>query len=66
VNYKCPECGNPLLKVFPSAFSPLNQEQFDSIKAGDFVCKSGCKGTRGNNGLRYYWKYELQMEDYSI
>jgi hypothetical protein len=59
--YKCPECGQPLLRVRRSASSPLNEEQFDAVKAGDYVCEV-CRGTRGKSGMRYYWKHEIEAE----
>lgn len=58
--HNCPGCKNPLSEVKQSHSQILNQYQFDAIKAGDYVCKSGCKGRRAKkNGWRYYWEYEL-------
>lgn len=54
----CPSCGSELQKVFQSVNSPLNEHQFDLIKAGDYYCNK-CKGTRGETGYKYYWEYEL-------
>ncbi|HSZ58578.1 MAG TPA: hypothetical protein VK797_23120 [Tepidisphaeraceae bacterium] len=38
--------------------SPLNREQFDASKAGDFYCET-CPGNRGRTHYRYFWKKEL-------
>jgi len=57
--YNCPKCGYPLIKVVKSDWSMLNEEQFRTMKAGDYVCEAGCKGDRGKSGLRYYWEREL-------
>ena len=60
--YNCPKCNNLLDKVFQSSPQMLNNEQFDAIKAGDYVCKSGCIGDRAKkNDMRYYWEYELKV-----
>ncbi len=58
-NYNCPDCNNKLEKVIQSENSPLNKEQFDSVRAGDYFCRI-CPGTRGKSGFRYYWGYELK------
>lgn len=55
--YKCPKCGE-LLYIVRESSGYLNEEQFDSIRAGDYYCKS-CKGNRGKSGYRYYWENEL-------
>ncbi len=57
--FKCPDCGKPLEKVRQSATSPLNAEQFDAMKAGDFFCDACPSNERGNAQLRYFWKREL-------
>jgi uncharacterized protein YbaR (Trm112 family) len=56
---KCPECRNPLEEVKYNSSSVLNEEQFMSIRAGDYYCKN-CNGTRGKTGYKYFWKRELE------
>jgi predicted RNA-binding Zn-ribbon protein involved in translation (DUF1610 family) len=56
--FLCPKCGKLLKRVRQSAYSMLNRDQFDSVKAGDYYCDS-CKGERGKDGMRYFWKHEL-------
>ena len=59
--YDCPKCGGKLNLVTQSSKSPLNEEQFDSIKAGDYYCDK-CEGDRGKKTRhRYYWKRELEI-----
>lgn len=55
---KCPECKNELFPVLQDRSSPLNYEQFESVRAGDYYCEN-CTGSRGNSGYRYFWKKEL-------
>lgn len=59
--FYCPKCGLELIPVVQSFNSPLNREQFESVKAGDYYCLN-CKGNRGNTGYRYYWEKELKNE----
>lgn len=59
IKYNCPECKHPLCRVVQSHSGKLNQDQFDAVKAGDYVCEAGCRGGRGKSGLRYYWEREL-------
>jgi hypothetical protein len=56
--YKCPKCGKPLTRVRQREPKMLNDDQFDSIKAGDYFC-AGCNGDRGKRGLLYFWEHEL-------
>lgn len=59
--YNCPECNHPLSRAVPTGGSlALSEGQFEAIKAGDWYCDAGCKGTRGKSGLRYYWESELK------
>lgn len=54
----CPDCGKPLEKVrYRGGY--LNEDQFDSIRAGDWYCTS-CKGDRSATGYRYFWDRELR------
>ena len=59
MNFKCPDCGKLLQEVRQSENSPLNREQFDASKAGDFFCDSCPSNDRGHAPLRYFWKSEL-------
>ena len=54
----CPRCGKPLKRVRYPSGSMLNEDQFDSQRAGDWYCES-CPGDRGNTGYRYFWSNEL-------
>lgn len=59
MSFKCPDCGKQLQKVTRSAGSPLNAEQFDAVRAGDWYCDA-CPGNgRGNTNLRYFWDREV-------
>lgn len=56
---KCPTCGNPLRRVTKSAMSPLNYDQFDSVRAGDWYCETCPSNNRGNTNFKYFWNREL-------
>jgi hypothetical protein len=53
----CPDCKRPLEKVEQAYGSMLNEDQFDSVKAGDYFCRH-CTGIRGRTGYRYFWLKE--------
>ena len=53
----CPNCGG-ILKPVVKDRDWMNDDQFDSVKAGDYYC-TACKGERAVSGHRYYWKREL-------
>jgi hypothetical protein len=57
---RCPACGMPLRRV-RYAGGYLNEEQFDSIRAGDWYCIApACTGPkRGNTAYSYWWNREL-------
>ncbi len=57
----CPECDCPLRPVEQADHGMLNDEQFASIRAGDWYCNK-CTGPRGKSGHRYYWNRELTGE----
>ena len=54
----CPMCGAQLDKVRNPAGSMLNDDQFDSVKAGDWHCTS-CTNDRGRTGA-YFWDKEVK------
>lgn len=59
----CPTCGNMLDAVRQSSNSPLNSEQFGSIRAGDYycpVCVCPEEERRGKTAYRYFWKWEVE------
>jgi hypothetical protein len=60
MNYNCPDCTELLEKVYYPSNSMLNEEQFNSVRAGDYYCRN-CKGNRGNTGFRYFWESELEQ-----
>lgn len=63
----CPKCRGPVIRVRQSANSPLNRDQFDSCKAGDFYCEACPDNGRGNSGLCYWWERELEpVHDFQI
>jgi hypothetical protein len=63
----CPRCYGPVEEVRQSPTSPLNRDQFDASKAGDFFCRSCPDNGRGISGLCYWWESELPpVHDYSI
>ncbi len=55
----CPQCGCALRAVTRDPGSPLNEEQFDSVRAGDWYCIT-CKGTEAATGYKYWWDRDLQ------
>lgn len=64
---KCPQCGGPLRKVRQSPTSPLNRDQFDARKAGDYYCETCPDNDRGNSKLCYWWEDELPaVHDFQI
>jgi len=56
---KCPQCGSPLQPVLQSPNSPLNRDQFDAVKAGDYYCETCPDNDRGKKLLCYWWEREL-------
>jgi len=55
----CPQCRNPLEKVRRGSNSPLNEEQFDAIKAGDWFCKKCPSNSRSKSPFAYFWDSEI-------
>lgn len=63
----CPQCGGKLEEVRQSRGSPLNKDQFDAVKAGDFFCQKCPSNDRGNSPNCYWWVHELPaVHDYQI
>lgn len=56
---KCPECGLALYPVKYPSGSPLNRDQWESTRAGDFYCTS-CTSDVSKSGFRYFWEHELK------
>jgi len=54
----CPLCKKPLEPVRQSPYSPLNRDQFDASKAGDWFCQCSDNG-RGNAPYAYFWDREV-------
>lgn len=48
----CPQCRKPLERVPRSQW--LNEDQWDSVKAGDWCCKACPDNGRGQSGLCYW------------
>ena len=58
----CPKCGEPLQRVEQAYPKMLNDDQFASVRAGDWFCLA-CKGDRGKSGYRYFWERELRRSN---
>lgn len=60
----CPGCGRPLHRVRRPAESMLNDDQFDSVKCGDWFCEDCPKPTGdqrlvGGRRYQYFWTRKL-------
>ena len=60
---KCLQCGQELRRVMQSADSPLNQDQFDSVKAGDWYCDHCIGGEAKETRHKYWWNSELNYSE---
>lgn len=58
---QCPQCSGPIEKVRQPAGSSLNSNQFESVKAGDFICRTCPDNGRGQSGMAYFWNRELMQ-----
>lgn len=56
VDTACPGCGAFLKAVMNNG--PLNDDQFDAIKAGDWFCFY-CTSDQAKNGKRHFWDRDL-------
>jgi len=57
----CPQCQAILHRVRRGADSPLNADQFDAVKAGDWYC-SVCAGAEAKRTTyKYWWEKDLDM-----
>ena len=54
----CPQCKEPLQKVPPSKW--LNEDQYATVKAGDWFCTACPSNNRGAVPLCYWWDSEVQ------
>jgi hypothetical protein len=55
---KCPTCDQPLKAITYPSDSPLNRDQWESQRAGDWFCT--CHNNyRGNKPYAYYWSYQF-------
>lgn len=43
---RCPICNGPVEKVRRSSVSPLNSDQFDAVRCGDYYC---------DKDRKYFW-----------
>lgn len=55
----CPACGESLEKVERPSDSYLNEEQFASVRNGDWFCKN-CRDLSTRTRFRYWWDHELK------
>ena len=63
----CPQCRGSLVAVRQPASSPLNRDQWDAQKAGDYYCRSCPDNGRGATPLCYWNHNELPfVHDYQI
>ena len=56
---RCPNCGKTLTKIRYPSGSMYNREQWESMKAGDWVCEACPGNDRGMSGMCYFWTREL-------
>lgn len=54
----CPQCGCDLVRVSNS--TPWNDDQWAAVKAGDYYCEACPDNGRGQSGLCYWWKSEVE------
>ena len=57
--WKCPQCSEELVPV--SAPGWMNSDQWDAVKAGDFMCNS-CSDTETKTGKKYWFDSDLSKE----
>ncbi len=56
---KCPVCGGKLLRVRNES-GWMNNDQFDAVKAGDWMCETCPDNGRGQSGKCYWWNSEVE------
>lgn len=58
----CPNCGKPLEHVRYPSGCYLNREQWESVRAGDFMCQH-CpdNGRAANKKFAYFWASEVNQ-----
>lgn len=56
---KCPQCAAELVRVDFPILSVLNEEQWKSQRAGDWLCESCPDNDRAKNGKCYWWDREV-------
>lgn len=61
IDNHCPECGDDLDRVVNNG--PLNDDQFDAVKAGDWYCKK-CKSDAAATGFKYWLDRQLAVVVY--
>lgn len=60
----CPQCRTELSRVERGPESPLNEYQFDAVKAGDWYCDKCLPNDRAQSNLYcYWWDHEVQREE---
>lgn len=60
---RCLHCGKLLTEIRYPTGSPFNRDQWDSMRAGDWVCESCPGNERGQSGMCYFWAHELNRGD---
>ena len=61
----CPVCGKELIRVRYPADSPLNRDQWESQKAGDWYCETCPDNGRAvsHQPRSYFWDHEVVHKD---
>lgn len=58
-NPRCPGCGGTLVEVARHS-KWLNDDQYASVKAGDWMCDTCPNNGRGKNPVCYWWDHEVE------
>lgn len=61
-NPTCPQCGKALFEV-PRHSRSLNDDQYESVKAGDWWCASCPDNGRGATGFCYWTDAEIEANE---
>lgn len=59
---RCPNCDRKLIEV-PRHSRTLNDDQYNSIKAGDWWCETCPDNNRGTAGFCYWWDHEIEAHN---
>lgn len=63
----CPQCDTELEVIRQSSSSPLNSDQWDAVKAGDYCCHKCPPNKETNSGKFYYlWTWEVTKRPFAL